>query len=184
LLGTWVAFGSMDGARDGRPLDHPPNWVLAGANTHDMPTYRGFAEGADLQVRHTLGLIDEHTLDTLQRDRAADIEATEQRLREAGWLDAHAPEPTHATARARDTFRALLRSFAASEAPIVVANLEDLWGEAEQQNVPGTSVEQPNWRRVTRVPVDRLDDDPTIGETAATARRDGGLLWPASPRPH
>jgi 4-alpha-glucanotransferase len=174
LLGTWVAFGSMDGARDGRPLDRPPSWALAAANTHDMPTFRGFVDGADLDVRFTLGLIDHDTLVDLQHARADDIVATEQRLRDAGWLDGHEPASTR-DEHVQTTFRALLRSIAASDAPIVLANLEDLWGEAEQQNVPGTSTEQPNWRRVTRVPVDRLDEEPEIAVTAATARRGDGL---------
>jgi 4-alpha-glucanotransferase len=171
LLGTWVSFGTIDGARGGRVLDRPPGWTLAAVNTHDMPTYRGFAEGVDLRLRFELGLLDAETLATLQAERAEDIAATEHQLRGAGWLAPH----TEGDA-ALATFRALLRSLAASDAPIVLANLEDLWGEGEQQNVPGTSTEQPNWRRVTRVPVDELEDHPVIADSAATARRDDGLL--------
>jgi len=29
-------------------------------------------------------------------------------------------------------------------------NLEDLWGETQPQNVPGTTHERPNWRRRAR----------------------------------
>lgn len=165
LLGTWVAFGTIDGARSGRPLDQPPDWALAAVNTHDMPTYRGFVDGADLDVRFALGLIDEHERATLHAERAADLDATTAQLRDAGWLADHA---RHDVA---ESFRALLRSLAASTAPIVLANLEDLWGEAQQQNVPGTTSEQPNWRRVTRHSVDDLDHDADVDATAAAARR-------------
>jgi 4-alpha-glucanotransferase len=165
LLGTWVAYGAIDGARDGRPLGEPASWALAAVNTHDMPTYRGFVAGADLQVRFDLGLIDSDALATLRAERAGDVRAAAARLRDAGWLaDADLDDPAA-------VYRALLRSLAASDAPIVLANLEDLWGEPEQQNVPGTTVERPNWRRLTRPRMDELDDDPSIGATLEEARR-------------
>ena len=165
LLGTWVAFGTIDGARHGRPLDEPPNWALAAANTHDMPTYRGFVHGVDLDLRFALGLIDDHELASLHADRVADLRATTAQLRDGGWLAHDALDDVD------ESFRALLRSLAATDAPIVLANLEDLWGETEQQNVPGTTSEQPNWRRVTRRRVDELDHDADVAATAAAARR-------------
>jgi 4-alpha-glucanotransferase len=165
LLGTWVAYGAIDGARNGRPLDEPAPWALAAVNTHDMPTYRGFVAGADLQVRFDFGLIDRDELTTLRTERTDDVRAAAARLRDAGWLDDRDLDDPAAV------YRALLRSLAASDAPIVLANLEDLWGETEQQNVPGTTVERPNWRRLTHPRVDELDDDPSIGATFEEARR-------------
>ncbi|MEO5839473.1 MAG: 4-alpha-glucanotransferase [Acidimicrobiales bacterium] len=165
LLGTWVAYGAIDGARDGRRIDEPASWALAAVNTHDMPTYRGFVDGADLQVRYDLGLIDSDTLAALHAARDGDVQATAAQLRDAGWLDESAIDDPAAA------YRGLLRSLAASAAPIVLANLEDLWGETEQQNVPGTTVEQPNWRRLTRHRIDALDDAPAVGATLEEARR-------------
>lgn len=165
LLGTWVAFGAIDGARDNRPLDEPDSWALAAVNTHDMPTFRGFVAGADLQVRFDFGLIDSDELALLRAERAGDVGAAAARLRDAGWLDEGAVDDPAAI------YRALLRSLAASAAPIVLANLEDLWGEPEQQNVPSTTVERPNWRRLTRLRIDELDGDPSVGVTLEEARR-------------
>jgi 4-alpha-glucanotransferase len=165
LLGTWVAYGAIDGVRNGRSLDEPASWALAAVNTHDMPTYRGFVAGADLQVRFDFGLIDRDELTTLRTERTDDVQAAAARLRDAGWLDDRDLDDPAAV------YRALLRSLAASDAPIVLANLEDLWGETEQQNVPGTTVERPNWRRLTHPRVDELDDDPSIGATFEEARR-------------
>jgi 4-alpha-glucanotransferase len=164
LLGTWVGYGAMDGTRHGRSFAGPESWMLATLNTHDMPTFRGFVDGSDLDIRFELGLIDGPQLDTLRVERADDVRATAASLRDDGWLDEDDTEP-HAL------YRALLRSLAASDAPIVLANLEDLWDEPEQQNVPGTTVERPNWRRLTRRRVDTLDDDPAVGDVFAEARR-------------
>ena len=43
----------------------------------------------------------------------------------------------------------------------MIANLEDLWGELEPQNIPGTGAgtahpEQPNWRRKARHALERI----------------------------
>jgi 4-alpha-glucanotransferase len=40
-----------------------------------------------------------------------------------------------------------LAFLAGSDARGVIVTLEDLWGETEAQNVPGTVGEHPNWRR-------------------------------------
>jgi 4-alpha-glucanotransferase len=165
LLGTWVAYGAMDGTRYGRAFAGPEPWMLATLNTHDMPTFRGFVDGSDLDIRFQLGLIDGAQLATLRAERDDDVHATAAILRGDGWLaDEGGPEPDA-------LYRGMLHLVAASDAPVVLANLEDLWAENEQQNVPGTTVERPNWRRLTRRGVDTLDDDPAVGALFAHAHR-------------
>jgi 4-alpha-glucanotransferase len=44
-------------------------------------------------------------------------------------------------------FAALLRWLGEGPAEMVLVNLEDLWLEAQPQNVPGTGEERPNWCR-------------------------------------
>jgi 4-alpha-glucanotransferase len=46
----------------------------------------------------------------------------------------------------------MLAFVAATPCPLMLTSLEDLAGEAEAPNVPGTVQEFPNWRR--RLPVD------------------------------
>ena len=110
LLGTWVGYGAIDGARYGQPLEEPPSWALAAVNTHDMPTYRGFVDGADLQVRADLGLVDADGLAMLRAERADDMRATAERLRDSGWIvDGDLADPDA-------VYRGMLRSLAASDA--------------------------------------------------------------------
>ena len=45
---------------------------------------------------------------------------------------------------------------------MVVVNLEDLWGETELQNRPGTSFERPNWRRRAARTFESFRSDPAI----------------------
>ena len=45
---------------------------------------------------------------------------------------------------------------------MVIVNLEDLWGETEPQNWPGTYRERPNWRRRAARTFDAFRSDPAI----------------------
>jgi 4-alpha-glucanotransferase len=58
--------------------------------------------------------------------------------------------------------RRLLDSLAASPARMLLVNLEDLWGESEPQNVPGTHTERPNWRRKARYTFEELSQRPEV----------------------
>jgi 4-alpha-glucanotransferase len=64
---------------------------------------------------------------------------------------------------------------AGSEARTVLVNLEDLWGETERQNVPGTSeTERPNWRRRLRYSLEEMRAMPAVTDAlaeVASARR-------------
>ncbi|MCW2926109.1 MAG: 4-alpha-glucanotransferase, partial [Thermoleophilia bacterium] len=111
-------------APDGDPaINPPPAGALVAINTHDTPTWS--AQWA--------------ALDGAERDSIA------QWLRDRGLL-------VGGGAGAEAIHDAALRLLAGGEAGSVIANLEDFWGEASPQNVPGTtSQDNPNWvRRTTR----------------------------------
>lgn len=58
--------------------------------------------------------------------------------------------------------RRLLEQLAASPARMILINLEDLWGETEPQNVPGTHDERPNWRRKARYSFEDFSGHPEV----------------------
>ncbi len=142
---------------DADPFAEVPRDALAGTNTHDMPTFAGFWEGEDIERRLRIGLVG-----------AADAER-ERELRSAlrAALTRSLDRRGHAADSERDAYRAALLELAASAAQLLVVNLEDMWGEAEPQNLPGTSLEQPNWRRRARYGVDQLDDVPGLAASLA-----------------
>ena len=49
-----------------------------------------------------------------------------------------------------------------SPAALVLVNLEDLWLEAQPQNVPGTWRERPNWQRKARYDRETLSRLPDV----------------------
>jgi 4-alpha-glucanotransferase len=104
-------------------MDVPPTASLASANTHDTPTFAAFWRDADGALRDALV----HYL--VQRGRL----------------------PATGEPGSGDVLRASLDELAEGDVETVLVNIEDLWGELEPQNVPGTSgADALNWRRRAR----------------------------------
>jgi 4-alpha-glucanotransferase len=129
---------------------------LASLNTHDMPPFRAFWEGLDIEDRLDRGLIDRASARTERAERATQRRMLRDRLREAGF---------RVGKDARSVGAGSLRYLAAGPSKVVVVNLEDLWGETEPQNRPGTGSEQPNWRRKAARTIEQARSDPVVRGT-------------------
>jgi 4-alpha-glucanotransferase len=141
LLGMYVVqYELQPGSQGLRP---PPARSAASLNTHDMPTFRAFWEGKDVDDLEDLKLFD--------AEQAREERARRSQIRcemiEALPADRRRDEES----TRREVLRERLRHLAASPARLMLVNLEDLWGETRPQNVPGTSTERPNWRRKARL---------------------------------
>jgi 4-alpha-glucanotransferase len=112
-------------------LRQPPAKCVASLNTHDMPPFRAFLDGLDIDDRLDLGFLDTKGARKERKERAA----MRRRLR---------------------SFRAAIEFLSGSMANIVLVNAEDLWEETLPQNVPATSSERPNWRRRVRPSVEQI----------------------------
>ncbi len=124
-----------------RALERAPAAAMASVNTHDMPPFAGWWSGRDIADRRALGLVDAVAARAAHATRMKQRTLLAGYLRRAGWLDRKAAE-------APSVFRAWARFLAAGRSHALLLNLEDLWGETEPQNLPGTgSSERPNWRR-------------------------------------
>ncbi|MBV8201849.1 MAG: 4-alpha-glucanotransferase, partial [Acidobacteria bacterium] len=136
----------------------PPASSVAGLNTHDMPTFRGFWEGRDVDDLQALGFFDDGQAGEERRRRAAQRQllAGSALACQPGAWDGHSdPFPL--------VLRAWLQYLAASPARMVLVNLEDLWQETEPQNVPGTREDQrPNWRRKARLTFEEMTRRPEV----------------------
>jgi 4-alpha-glucanotransferase len=132
-----------------RPLRAPPTRSVASLNTHDMPAFTAYWRGLDLADRVALGLL-----------KKAELAPERARRREANhWLKRFLTANGFlkiGESRASKVLRACLKFLAASRAELVLANLEDLWGETRPQNTPGTVAQRPNWRRQTRLSLEQI----------------------------
>lgn len=125
------------------PLPPPPMASIASINTHDMPPFAAYWSSADVDDRLTQDLLDGKGADRERETR----ESVRRAMVEFLVRQHHLPfGPTRDPAK---VLGALLEFLAASEAEMVLVNLEDLWGETVPQNVPG--VPGRSWRHRLRV---------------------------------
>lgn len=128
---------------------------LACFGTHDTPTLKGYFEGRDIDWWQKLDWID--------ADGASD--AKSQRQREiAGLCDWKSPSDDEAVDKhSFDHLNTCVHSaLAGSQIAMISVQLDDVLGEAEAQNLPGTIDEHPNWRRRCKIPVEALKTDDSL----------------------
>lgn len=152
-------------ARPDRRSALPP--VPPGASatlaTHDMPTFRSFWAGTDVDRRESEGVVGRSDARRERRRRAGVRRAVLEELRRHGRLTTEDPD-------AAEVLTALLAELAASPAGTVVPSLEDLWLEPESQNAPGTA-DPASWRRKTRYPLERARSMPGVVGTLRSVAR-------------
>ncbi|WP_076998364.1 malto-oligosyltrehalose synthase [Variovorax sp. KK3] len=152
-----------------------PAQALAAVGTHDLPTLAGWWRGEDLRLRLSLGLI----ADAAQLEQQT-IERARQRLQllftlqRAGLIGTDEIAQGGAGATLTPAVVEAIHAFlAAAPSAVMMVQLEDVLGAAEQINMPGTTHEQPNWRR--KLPADlqalaRSDAMASLGRTLTRLR--------------
>jgi len=166
ILGMYV-FQYETGPDPERSLRAPRPDEAAAVNTHDMAPFASYWTGLDIDARMELGLIDEVEARRQRDDLAALRAALVRFLRRRNLLAEETFDP-------QLVLEACLAMLAASPAPVVLVNLEDLWQETEPQNTPGTFRERPNWRRKTRYAFEEFSHMPAVLQllrTVADRRR-------------
>ncbi|MBW3578127.1 MAG: 4-alpha-glucanotransferase [Actinobacteria bacterium] len=142
---------------DADPVLPPiPADTVASVNTHDMPPFARWWHGRDAQDGVELGLLDEVEAGRHREDRA------KVRSKVAALLNAQGGLGPDRTEDPGAVLEALLEWLGASDARLVLANVEDLWQEDEPQNTPGTVDERINWRRRARHRLEDLGDLPGV----------------------
>jgi 4-alpha-glucanotransferase len=140
-------------------LRHVPENCVASLNTHDMPPFRAFLEGRDIEDRLKLGFLKPRDARQERKRRAELIAALVRFLCKKGFL-----EPEIQITKPESIFQAATAFLAASMANIVLVNVEDLWQEVLPQNVPATHKERPNWRRRFRYSLEEIQQMRTLVE--------------------
>ena len=159
-----------------RPAGHYPEAAVACVATHDLATLAGWWSGADLDEAAALGLIaDTAAAHAARRREKAAVIAS---LVAEGVLAAPPAPEEPLTADIAAAFHAFV---ARSPARLAFVQVDDLTGETEAVNLPGTDRERPNWRRRLDVPVETLlaSDAARAILAAAGAGRGGTISLPS-----
>jgi 4-alpha-glucanotransferase len=171
-----VFYFERDANRHFLPPEAYPARAMATVTTHDLPTLTGFWQGHDLALKRTVNLYPEASL--AEADAAAreqDRRFLLEDLRHRGVLDddaAYVPEASDSCPL--ELREAILDYLAQSEAALMEVRLEEIFGVPEQQNLPGTWQEHPNWRVKFPLTLEQMEQAPELARLAARLNKARG----------
>ncbi len=136
--------------------DYPQNCV-AMTGTHDTPTVAGWWSGCDLDWADHLQRLPAG----IDRTKAEEIRDWDRGLL---WSTIGPDQPRPTPEDTGPAATAAIAHIAKSPSLLAIVPIEDLLGEVEQPNLPGTVAEHPNWRRRLPAPLDELLQDQVVAE--------------------
>ncbi len=143
-----------------RPEQYPEQSLVC-STTHDLPTLAGFWLSRDIEARRQARLIDEETARRQRADREADKQRLLDLLHELGLLPEWFPRRAElAPEWAGELHNAMVGLVSLSASRLMVLTIEDLFKETDQQNLPASTWQYPNWRRKTRLALEELGSLP------------------------
>ena len=153
-------------------------------STHDLPTLAGFWQNRDIEIRRQTGILpDEQSYQSQLRDRVMekqkllDLFHRLQLLPE--WFPSRADEVPEFTG---ELHYAAIGFLSSTPSVLMVLNQEDLFKDTDQQNMPGTTEQYPNWRAQDAIRHRRIADRSSGGGVHKHVSRLAGTHRAAQPR--
>jgi 4-alpha-glucanotransferase len=157
--------------RNGDGFSPPAAWdqsAVAMPTTHDLPTVAGWWHGTDITRRAESGRLGVGVQQAdVATERTTDRQTLWRAFTAAGVAQGDEPTPDD-TAPVVD---AALEFVARTSSPLALLPIEDLVGEMEQPNLPGTIDEHPNWRRRLQPEASALLDAPRVADRVSRLAR-------------
>jgi len=151
-----------------------PRSALVSITTHDLPTLKGFWAGHDIEVRQKIGQLDDDQARTFRENRRQDKAKMLEKLVQEGFLSQQsAAEAVLANHPTEPLHEAILRFLFRTPSALVIISQEDIFLDPRQQNIPGTTRENPNWVTKMLYTVEELKSDP---EAVRLSRKFGRLI--------
>ena len=137
-----------------KPKDYP-RLAVAVASNHDLPAVPAWWVGHDIELRARLKLYPDAKEAEFQSGlRQRDRDQLRRALETQGLLKKGIePKP-------EEWVRLVYGYLARSNSFAVLVQLEDITGEIDSVNVPGSTDQYPNWRRKLTVPLEELLEKP------------------------
>jgi 4-alpha-glucanotransferase len=166
-------FEKGEGGRLKSPADYPES-ALAAVSTHDLPPLKGFWGLHDIRLRKDLGLFpDEARFHQAMLHRLLDKRQIIEGLEHYGFLsreEALALQAQDQPTLTGELHRAVWAYLLSTRSKLAVISQEDLWGVADQLNLPGTTTAYPNWSKKMFFSIEELWNHPEVRKKAEVFR--------------
>ena len=154
-----------------RPPSHYPVQALVSSTTHDLPTLAGFWIGRDIEARESSGLVSPEAARHMREERQSEKQKMLDVLRESGFLPPDYPRwAGELPDLTGELHNAIMGFLAFTPSLLLTVNQEDLTKEVDQQNLPGSTWQYPNWRRKMKFSVEELTGSQVVEDFAAMFR--------------
>lgn len=156
------------------PEDYPEMAVSA-VTTHDLPTLGGFWIGSDIDLKEQLNLFPKpEQIGSYRAARLEDRTRLVRALKQRGLLRNDHPEVPHdMPAMTPELSLAIYGYLAQSPSKLLNVMLDDAVGSMNQQNLPGTVEEHPNWVQKMSVAVEDIATLPWLRQLGDACRKNG-----------
>jgi 4-alpha-glucanotransferase len=170
ILSYRLLYFERDQENFKRPGEYPVQ-ALASSTTHDLPTIAGFWTGDDIEARLEAATIDRAAYESQKAGRARDKQHLLDALFAADLLPKDYPRAADGIPELTGELHHAIAGYLASTPCLLwLTNQEDMTKEPAQQNLPGTTVEYPNWSRKMRWSIEDLSALPEARDSAAMLR--------------
>ncbi|TBW33715.1 glycogen debranching enzyme GlgX [Siculibacillus lacustris] len=136
--------------RDGRDFMSPTRYPRLGAAcvaTHDLATLAGWWEGTDIVEMLRLGTTSAEALAQAAEDREQEKRLLVDSLIHVGLLSVEWDEELLDDGMPAEIAAAIHAWISGGRSVLALVQADDLAGETERLNLPGTDRQRPNWRR-------------------------------------
>lgn len=180
VLSFRLLYFEKDESGEFKPPEQYPSQALAAIGTHDLPTLGGYWQGHDLSTRTALGLFPSEALKQASivsraQDRVRLLVALE---REGLLPEGFSVDPASCPVVTAELSQAFHAYLARSPSQVLMVQLEDVFGQVEQVNVPATSDDYPNWSRKIPVLLEHLGTHPHFVALSLALREARGARRP------
>lgn len=172
MLSYKLFYFEKDDAGMPRPPAAYPRHVLVSSTTHDLPTLAGFWAGRDLKARLDAGVFpNEEAYRTQLSQRRAEKSKMIEALIRDGFLAHDFPREAAEWAELNgELHNAIIGYLVSTPSMLMLLNEEDLTKELDQQNLPGTTWQYPNWKRKMMFSLEDLEHLPRALDFASMFR--------------
>ncbi len=141
-----------------------PELALVTITTHDLPTLAGFWMHADVKIREEAGMFnDPQAVINASNERESDKRRLFDVLKVLELLpEAYSDNTSAHEEVSEEILTAVIGFLAMTPAKLFLVSQEDLFKETDQQNLPGTTSEYPNWSLKMKHTVEQLSSDSEV----------------------